>query len=114
MSYTTFDLKDVAAQVQDSTVIVSGHLANVGLRSGTEVVQVFAREIGGVARRLAGFTKLRLGTGEAAEVNIAIEGDLLRWWDPAGPGWRTASGDVELEIHGTFGTRVVEVDLGSG
>ncbi len=113
LSYTTFDLSDLAADYRDSAVIVSGRLANAGLRSGTEVVQVFAREIGGVVRRLVGFAKLRLETGEVAEFNVPIHRDRLRWWDPAGPGWETASGDVELEIHGTFATRVVAVDLGS-
>jgi len=113
LSYTTFELEEAATESRDSTIVVSGRLANVGMRRGSEVVQVFARDIGGVDRRLAGFAKLRLDAGEAAEFSIPIDLDLLRWWDPAGPGWKHASGDVELEMDGTFGTRVVEVDLGS-
>ncbi len=113
LSYTTFEPNDVAAEDVDSTVIVSGRLTNVGLRSGTEVVQVFARDIGGVDRRLAGFAKVRLEAGEAREFVVPIARDHLRWWDPDRPGWKTASGDVEFEICGTFGTQVVGANLGS-
>jgi beta-glucosidase len=106
LSYTTFELGNVAAEDRDSTVIVSGRLSNVGDRQGSEVVQVFARNIGGVDRRLAGFAKLRLEAGDAADFTVPIELDRLRWWDPAGPGWTTATREVEFEIRGTFGTRL--------
>lgn len=113
LSYTTFDLGDVAAEYRDSTVVVFGRLSNVGLRSGTEVVLVFARDIGGVDRRLAGFAKVSLEPGRSASVEIPIATERLRWWDPSRPGWRTASGGVEFEVCGTFRKRVASVQMGA-
>lgn len=111
LSYTTFELGEVAAEYRDSTVIVSGRLSNVGLRGGTEVVLVFVRDIGGVDRRLAGFAKVRLEPGKSAPIEIPIAADRLRWWDPSGPGWTRATGEVEFEICGTFGKRVTGARL---
>ena len=111
LSYTTFELSDVAAEHRDSTVVVSGRLSNVGLRSGTEVVQVFARDIGGVDRRLAGFAKVRLESGESASVEIPIAPERLRWRDPEIPGWVATTGDIEFEIRGTFGKTTASTTL---
>ena len=58
LSYATFELGAVTVADRDAQVVVSAVLSNVGKRRGTEVIQVFARDIGGVDRRLAGFTKV--------------------------------------------------------
>jgi beta-glucosidase len=112
LSYTTFEMNGVTAATLEAGVVVSGTLRNVGTRPGVEVVQVFARAIGFVDRRLVGFAKLRVGAGESAEVEIPIDHDRLRWWNPASAEWTAATGDVELEIRGTFGTTVITVTLG--
>jgi beta-glucosidase len=111
LSYTTFALDEVAAEQKDSTLVVSGRLANVGLRSGSEVVQVFARDIGNVDRRLAGFAKVRLQPGEETFFEIPIGGDRLRWWNPDVAEWMSASGDIEFEIRGSFGLTMLRTTL---
>jgi beta-glucosidase len=103
LSYTYFELEEVTAEARDAAVVVSGRLSNVGLRKGTEVIQVYAEAIGNVDRRLAGFAKVRLEAGESAEIEIPISHEQLRWWDPEVSGWAPATGDVQFEIRGTFG-----------
>jgi beta-glucosidase len=93
-------------------LVVSGLLQNVGTRAGAEVVQVFARDIGGVDRRLVGFAKLRLAAGTSAAVEVSIPRERLRWWNPTLGGWTTATGAVAFEIRGTFGARVITTTLG--
>ncbi len=111
-SYTTFELVDQAAEVAGSGVRVTCTLANTGQRDGTEVVQVYARGVGGVERRLVGYAKHRLGAGDRTPVDIEISRDHLAWWDPSAGGWAHPTGRLELELVGTYGTRVATVELG--
>jgi hypothetical protein len=76
-----------------------------------EVVQVFARDIGGVPRRLVGFQKYEVAAGASIAVEIPILPEHLRWWDPALGGWTPATGAVEFEVRGTFGTEPATIDL---
>jgi beta-glucosidase len=114
LSYTTFELGDVAVADGDGMVVMSAVLSNVGTRTGTEVVQVFAKDIGEVERRLAGFTKVELEPGESALIEIPIAAERLRWWDPEVPGWVAASGKVDFEVRGTLGTATASTTLPGG
>jgi beta-glucosidase len=111
LSYTTFRLDDVVVEGRDGDLVVSGLLQNVGTRAGADVVQVFARDIGAVDRRLVGFAKLRLAAGTSAAVEVPIPRERLRWWNPTLGGWTTATGEVAFEIRGTFGPRVITTTL---
>lgn len=104
LSYTTFAIDDIAAAERGANVVLSARLTNVGERKGAEVIQVFAKDIGDVDRRLAGFAKVHLEAGESAIVDIPINREQLRWWNPEAPGWETATGEIEFEVRGTFGT----------
>ena len=105
LSYTSFELGDVRITNQEATVVLSAQLSNVGPRKGTEVIQVFAKDIGDVDRRLAGFAKVRLEAGESAAVEIPISREQLRWWNPEVPGWVMATDNIEFEVRGTFDVR---------
>jgi beta-glucosidase len=111
LSYTTFELENIAAEPRDGKVLVTGRVSNTGARQGTEVIQVFAKDIGEVDRRLAGFTKVSLEADESTEVEIPISYEQLRWWDPDVPGWVAATGDIEFEIRGTPGKATVTATL---
>jgi beta-glucosidase len=114
LSYTRFEIDDVVAAERGANVVLSARLANVGERKGTEVIQVFAKDIGDVDRRLAGFAKVHLEAGESAAIEVPISHEQLRWWNPAGPGWTPATGKIEFEIRGTFGTAAATAKLSGG
>lgn len=108
MSYARFAAADVFAR-REEQIVVELELANVGVRAGTEVVQVYARDLGAVDRRLVAFSKVALDPGGAVSVRIDIDPARLRWWDPETAGWAFPAGDVALSVAGTFG--VVEVSV---
>ncbi len=111
LSYTTFSITDAGIDLRDGRPTASAVLTNVGDRAGVEVLQVFARDIGGVPRKLVGFNKYRLAAGASVAVQIPIPPDHLRWWNPAVRDWTPATGSVEYEICGTFGTVLASADI---
>lgn len=68
---------------------------------------MYVKHLGGVDRRLAAFTKVKLTAGDSTVVEIQVGRDQLRWWNPDTSGWAVASGPIELEIRGTFGVHAV-------
>ena len=110
-SYATFELRDAQAAVGADELSVLGTLANTSRRDGRDVVQVFARGIGGVARRLVGFAKVEVVAGQEREVRVDVPLDRLAWWDPAAGAWSRVTGRLSVELTGAFGTRLLDVEL---
>jgi beta-glucosidase len=106
-SYADLELTAAAAERADDGLRVRATVANRSDRRGTEVVQVYVRDLGGVERRLVGFTKAGIDASTTVEVEVAVAPDQLRWWDPATDGWAGADGEIELEVTGVGGTRSV-------
>lgn len=79
LSYTTFELSDVALDVTSfdgkAPVTVSATLTNTGERAGAEVVQVYLGipVEGQPPKRLVGFAKVRLEPGASAPVSIVVD-----------------------------------------
>ena len=82
LSYSEFDYSDLVARVDEGheTVTVTCTVRNAGDRRGTEVVQLYVRDdiaaVSRPVRSLAGFTRVELDAGGAAEVTFDI--DLAR------------------------------------
>jgi beta-xylosidase len=82
-SYTTFEVSDLrlgAAEVPtDGEVSVSVRVANTGARSGDEVVQLYLHDVVAPAarpvRQLAGFARVHLAAGTAADVTFRLHAD---------------------------------------
>ena len=76
LAYTRFRYSDERAQVGTDEVIFSATVANVGARSGSEVVQVYVRdcvaETARPRRELKGFARVFLRPGESRRVEIAV------------------------------------------
>jgi hypothetical protein len=109
LSYASFELHNLRATDGGGVVSVHGSLRNTAARAGTEVIQVYARGIGDIARRLVGFVKLEVPAGEEREVCVAIASDRLAAWDPAAGTWRLTTGPLTFEVVGTFGSHLLDV-----
>lgn len=80
LSYTTFAYSDITLDQEtyptDGTVKVTFTLANTGKRSGTEVVQVYVRDLVGSITRpvkeLKHFERITLNPGESRTVSVGI------------------------------------------
>jgi beta-glucosidase len=77
-------------------------LANSGRRAGKAVVQVYVADaeasVPRPPRELKGFTAVRVGPGESADVLLTLDERDFAFWDEAGGGWRIEPGRFELLV----------------
>ncbi len=89
LSYTTFALSNVrlddAVIRPDGSTMVRLDVKNTGERAGSEVVQMYIRDVVSSVTRpvkeLKGFVKVRLAPGESATVAIPIAPSALAFYD---------------------------------
>jgi beta-glucosidase len=123
MSYTTFrydDARTSATNVADvDGVTVTVDVTNTGGRTGSEVVQVYVRDVDASVQRpekeLRGFAKVRLEPGETRAVDVRLDSRAFAFWDPRRHGWVTEAGAFEIlvgsssaAIHAVMPVTVVE------
>jgi beta-glucosidase len=106
LTYTKFEYGPVKlsapAMTLGETLTARAWLKNTGPRAGTEVVQLYIRDIAASAgprpvRELKGFQKVRLESGESREVTFSISNDDLAYYDSAGH-WLIEPGKFQLWI----------------
>jgi beta-glucosidase len=94
-------------------------LKNTGARAGTEVVQLYIRDIAASAgprpvRELKGFQKVRLNPGESREVAFSLATHDLGYYDTAGR-WLVEPGKFQLWLSkDSAGGEPVDFELISG
>ena len=103
LSYTTFRIEAVTMKIVDEGYRVSCQITNIGTRDGADVIQVYARFADpSTPRRLVGFRRVHLVTGESLHVDIDVKGQRLQEFHPASTSWSLPTDEVELSIthHG--------------
>ncbi len=106
LAYTTFEFGRV--ELSDKTMKSGGTLTarvgvtNTGSRAGTEVVQLYIRDVAASAgprpvRELKGFQKVRLNPGESRAVEFKISDHELGYYDTKG-NWLVEPGRFQLWI----------------
>ncbi len=108
LSYTTFELSDVAVSTTatDGTqpIDVSLTVTNTGSVAGAEVPQVYlgVPSQGQPPKRLVGFTKVHLAPGEAQRVTITIDpaatNHPLSVWDPGTNAFVVPQGEFAVHV----------------
>jgi beta-glucosidase len=89
LSYTTFSIANVrlskSRMPASGKVEVLADITNTGSRAGTEVVQMYIRDmVSSVTRpvkELKGFRRVALEPGESTAVRFEITAELLKFWD---------------------------------
>ena len=118
LSYTRFahtDLRLSCPEVTaDGTVTVAVTVSNTGSRSGTETVQLYTRALGARYEapllRLAAFRKVRLGPGEAREIEFTLDvAEALAHWSVTEEDFVVDPGEYEVLLARSAGN----VQLGS-
>jgi beta-glucosidase len=98
LSYTSFGYDAVSASPTEARVRVS----NTGTRAGTEVVQLYVRDVESTVARppkeLKGFAKVTLSPGESTEVTFALDDSTFAFWDTTAAAWRVEPGEFELLV----------------
>ena len=105
MSYTTFEWSTpelVATAEHGVDVEVRLQVTNTGGRAGSDVVQVYVRDVESSVHRpdkeLKGFAKVHLEPGETADVVVALDRRSFAVWDVAAHDWLVESGDFEILV----------------
>ena len=115
LSYTTFEYSDITLEGGDSrsesgmtfrgegTLKAKVTVTNTGDREGTEVVQMYIRDLVGSVtrpvRQLKGFERITLGPGESREVEFTICKETLSFYRQDMT-WGPESGDFNIFIGG--------------
>lgn len=89
LSYTDFTYGDVrlsaSEMTEGDTLTATVQLTNNGKREGTEVVQLYIRDLVGSTTRpvqeLKGFERVTLKAGESREVSFKIDAELLKFYN---------------------------------
>jgi beta-glucosidase len=106
LAYTTFEYGKVelSAPVMKpgGMFIAKVNLKNTGTRAGTEVVQLYLRDVAASAgprpvRELKGFQKVLLQPGDSTEVAFTISGEELGYYDTKGH-WLVEPGKFQVWI----------------
>jgi beta-glucosidase len=106
LTYTKFDYGKVelsATNMQpNETLTARVQVKNTGSRAGTEVVQLYIRDVAATfgprpVRELKGFQKVQLNPGESREVSFKISNQELGYFDAAGK-WLVEPGKFEVWI----------------
>ncbi len=123
LSYTAFRYADArisATTIADvDGVSVTVDVTNTGDHAGSDVVQVYVRDVEASVQRprkeLRGFAKVRLEPGETRAVDVRLEPRAFAFWDPRRHGWVTEAGEFEIligsssaSIHAVLPVTVVE------
>jgi len=106
LTYTTFEYGKVTLSASTmkpaGTITAAARIRNTGLRTGTEVVQLYLRDLAASAgprpvRELKGFQRVRLTPRESRDVEFTITSEQLGYYDTAGR-WRVEPGRFQLWI----------------
>ncbi len=89
LGYTTFSYGEVRLDKNQITgresLVASVEVTNTGARGGSEVVQLYIRDLAGAYTRpvkeLKGFEKIRLQPGESSTVSFTVTPEMLKFYD---------------------------------
>jgi beta-glucosidase len=101
LSYTRFGYDGLAVEGGEG-VTTSLEVTNTGERAGTDTVQLYLTELGGMpVLRLLGWARVTLEPGQTRRVTITAEPRLLANYDLPAGGWRMPAGPCEVAIGGS-------------
>jgi len=102
LSYTTFELSDLAVDQAPDRLRVCCTVKNTGPRDGAEVVQVYVApprsSVPRPPKELKGFAKVRLQAGQSRRVEIPLQPGALAFYDVTTRNWKAEAGRYELLV----------------
>lgn len=102
LGYTSFEWSDVSLEGEGTDVVVRATVTNTGPRPGSDVVQVYVRDVACSVPRpdkeLKGFAKVHLEPGASQTVEIALDRRSFAVWDVATHSWMVDPGDFEVVV----------------
>ena len=103
LSYTTYSYSKLKV-THGATTTVSFTVENTGKRDGAEIAEVYAMLPAAAdepPKRLVGFTKVNLASGEKRELSIEIKPQYLSVFEEAKNAWRLVPGEYTFAVGGS-------------
>ena len=107
LSYTTFEVGEATMQGKES---ITSPVTNTGQRDGTEIVQIYIRDLSdkeGPLKSLRGFQRIDVKAGQTATATIALDKKSFEFWDAETNTMRIKPGQYEI----LYGTSSLDKDL---
>ena len=102
LSYTNFEYNNFKLNHNRDEVIASFDLKNTGKVAGSEIAQLYVRDVESSVERpvkeLKGFSKVRLNPGETKNVKISLNKNAFMFFDPQIEKWTLEPGEFEIMI----------------
>jgi beta-glucosidase len=102
LSYTTYGYSGLSVDSGAKTVRFT--VKNTGRRPGIEIAEVYARLPNGTDeayKRLVGWTRVALASGESKIVSIPIDDRILKTFDEEKNAWNMTPGDYQVLVGGS-------------
>ena len=110
LSYTDFEIGEASIKGADGNFEVTIPVANKGQRNGTEIVQLYIRELAdaeGPLKSLRAFQRVDVKVGETATATLQLTPKSFEFWDAATNTMRTKPGKYEI----LYGSSSLDKDL---
>ncbi len=116
LSYTTFaysDIKVSPAEIRSGArVSVEFTVTNTGPVAGTEVAQLYVRDVEASVPRppkeLKGFSRVTLAPGESRTVRIRLTAEDFAFWDSTAHAWKAEPGEYRILAGGASDSTPLE------
>lgn len=100
LSYAEFSFSDLKVSREKGGAKVTLKVKNISKRAGSEVVQIYVREVEPCVFRpykeLKAFEKVRLAAGEEREITVFLPRRAFSYYSTAEDGWRVHAGTFEV------------------
>ena len=102
LSYTTFEYGGLASRKTSDGYTVTVTVTNTGKRAGSDVVQLYVRDVESTmyrpAKELRAFAKVALAPGESQKVTLRLDRRAFAVWDVVSHDWLVEAGEFELLV----------------
>ena len=98
-SYTTFEIGEAKIDGKGTDYQVTIPVTNTGKCNGTEIVQLYIRDLSdkeGPLKSLRGFQRLDVKAGQSATATITLDAKSFEFWDASTNTMRTKPGQYEI------------------
>ena len=99
LSYTQFEIGEGSVTQKDNDIMVTVPVKNIGKRDGTEVVQLYIRDLSdkeGPLKSLRAFQRVAVKAGQTATATLKLTPKSFEFFDPQTNTMRVKKGTFEL------------------
>ena len=102
LSYTDFEIRNEKLEMRNGgNGTLSVEVANTGKRDGTEIVQLYIRNLqdpDGPLKSLRAFQRVSVKAGQTATVKLTLDNKSFEFWDPETNTMRVKPGKYEILV----------------